>query len=642
CSFMNDSMPWTEWAPCPTSPDPLYPEINWALRSGASGIRTVSVKVNTSFSVVRESNDSIIYDPEPPTGSIDIWAINVPGIQEANNHTTAYTTVSLKLIYNDNDEIAGCRFANDENLEANFTAWQSCTTPKTWILNDEDGNRTVYYQIKDYAGNIFEANDTISLDKTGAGQDTTHPSAATVIDDGMWTNDSTRLHAIWSGAYDPESEILNIPLIYEYSIGTSQGAIDVVGWTSVETNTEMTHTGLNLVDGQIYYINIRVINSAGLTNESSSNGITVDTVPCQITSLSSSTHDNGNWTNNSQSNNPQFSWAGDVSGSGVYGYSYVLDFNSATLPDTIPEGDYEDLSGETSIRYDNIIDGKLNFHVRCRDNAGNWGDEEDSEHFAVWIDASPPPTPQMTEHEITTAQANMTFNWTESIEPHSYNVTYEFELYNHSIFNDTYLVNRTNRTLEHITIFNLTSGMTYYPRVRAWNRAELHSSWSSEVSTIIDYLGPDISIITPGDGCNVSSLSPVIRAETNEWAICSFKDLSVPTAGFIDFDYTSSEYHESRVNVNATDAYIFNISCLDTIGNSADVSRAFTADPGIPISFNSISLESQYYIGFTTGIPLELGNNLGGVSYSDFAVSIDNENLSSDKFGITDLGCGDY
>ncbi|MEA3514348.1 MAG: hypothetical protein U9R34_02650, partial [Nanoarchaeota archaeon] len=420
CSFMNDSMPWTEWGPCPTSPYPLYPEINWTLRSGASGIRTVSVKVNTSFGVVREANDSIMYDPEPPTGSIDIWAINVPGIQEANNHTTAYTTVSLKLIYNDNDEIAGCRYANDENLEANFTAWQSCTTPKTWILNDEDGNRTVYYQIKDYAGNIFETNDTIALDKTGAGQDTTPPSAATVIDDGIWTNDSTKLHAIWSGAYDRESEILNIPLIYEYSIGTSQGAIDVVGWTSVETNTEMTHTGLNLIDGQIYFINVRVINSAGLTNESSSDGITVDTIPCQITSLSSS-HDNGNWTNNSQCNNPQFSWAGDVGGSGVYGYSYILDFDSATNPDTIPEGDYEDLSGETSIRYDNIIDGKLNFHVRCRDNAGNWGDEED---YAVWIDASPPTTPQMTEHEIITDQENMTFNWTESIEVHSFNVTY--------------------------------------------------------------------------------------------------------------------------------------------------------------------------------------------------------------------------
>ncbi|MEA3514779.1 MAG: hypothetical protein U9R34_04845, partial [Nanoarchaeota archaeon] len=214
---------------------------------------------------------------------------------------------------------------------------------------------------------------------------------------------------------------------------------------------------------------------------------------------------------------------------------------------------------------------------------------------------------------------------------------------NNSIFNDTYLINRTNRTLEHITIFNLTSGVTYYPRVRAWNRAELHSSWSSEVSTIIDYLGPDINIITPGDnGCNLSSLYPVIRAETNEWAICSFKDFSVPTAGFIDFDYTSSEYHESRANVNETNLYTFNITCMDAIGNSADVSRTFTADPGIAISFSSISLASQYYIGFTASIPLELNNKLGGVSYSDFAVSIDNENLSSEEFGITDLGCGNY
>ncbi|MCK5025356.1 MAG: hypothetical protein KAS15_02110, partial [Nanoarchaeota archaeon] len=486
CSFRNDSLGWTSWVACPNMPDTLHPVRNWTL-DDTVGQRMVSVRVNTSFGVIKENNDTIIYDPLPPDGSIHIYSIGIPGFIEANEEYTAYTTVSLELEFSDNEEVGGCRFANDENQEANFTAFKECASVETWILNDKEGLRIVYYQIIDLAGNIVEYNDSIYLNKTGAGLDVTPPSAAVVVDDGDWTNNNTMLHASWYGAYDKESEILTIPLVYDYSIGTSQGIADVVGWTYAGAATEVNHTGLNLVEGQIYYINVRVINSAGLTNESSSDGIRVDTIPPDISSILSS-HDEAVWNYKSQNNAVFFSWIGQDSTSGVTAYSYILDQNSHTVPDTIPEGQIGMLYDETNINYTNVIDGILYFHVKCKDNASNWGD---TEHYEIWVDASPPPTPQMSQPNVTANSSHLTYSWTTSYDPESGPVDYYFELSNSSAdYNPANLTNWTWTNATNITVYGLVPDLTYYARVLARNQANGTSQWSSEVSTIFDQSGP--------------------------------------------------------------------------------------------------------------------------------------------------------
>lgn len=50
---------------------------------------------------------------------------------------------------------------------------------------------------------------------------------------------------------------------YEYSLGTIAGAIDIKGWTSTGTALRAQATGLSLVDGTSYYLNVRVVNGAG-------------------------------------------------------------------------------------------------------------------------------------------------------------------------------------------------------------------------------------------------------------------------------------------------------------------------------------------------------------------------------------------
>lgn len=103
--------------------------------------------------------------------------------------------------------------------------------------------------------------------------DGTPPSQPVVIDDGATTTSASALHASWS-ASDGESGVIS----YQYAIGTTPGAADVVGWTtpSPENATEVTHTGLSLQAGSTYYISAKALNAAQLwSSVGTSDGITV-------------------------------------------------------------------------------------------------------------------------------------------------------------------------------------------------------------------------------------------------------------------------------------------------------------------------------------------------------------------------------
>jgi spore germination protein YaaH len=122
--------------------------------------------------------------------------------------------------------------------------------------------------VKDAAGNLsLVASQDVLVDWTA-------PSDVMTINDGTiadidTTNSITQLSANWSASSDPHSGIA----AYWYAIGTTPGAADVVGWTNNGANTSVTHTGLSLTNGQLYYFSVKVDDGAGLTsNVTSSDG----------------------------------------------------------------------------------------------------------------------------------------------------------------------------------------------------------------------------------------------------------------------------------------------------------------------------------------------------------------------------------
>ena len=598
-------------------------------------IKTPFLCIGIILIIFNISTTALPEDTAPPNGSIEIWALDILGIHDANNETSAYVTVNLVTTFNDNESgVDACRFANEDR---SFTPFEPCDTIKIWRLDEEEGMKTVFMNITDNAGNTAEFNDTIYLNKSGAGIDTTPPSAFDVTDDGEWTNDNTTLHASWSGAYDHDSEILTIPLEYKYSIGKSNVTADIVGWTYYTgTDNSVTIEELNLNDSTAYFFNVMVINSAGLTNISSSDGITVDTAPCNIniTSLISPTHDFDIWNKKSQNNKPKFIWNGNGGASGEYGYSYILNTNpNPTGLDMIPEGNPNNFASENNTQYWNVIDGILYFHVRCVDNAGNWGPAETKE---VKIDTSRPSTPQIEyRYVIKDTASNFTFSWTESIDTES-SVKYQFELYNSSVFNSTYLVNKSNLSVTNITI-ELLNDTAYYPRVMSWNNAFLNSSWSSNVSTIVDQKGPEIDIIIPI--CNVTTNSPVVRLNTDEPASCQIWENNEKPY----MEYTGSRYHETLLHSLSLPSHTYYVKCYDLIGNPSEENWSFSVDgDSVPVEVGSIGIAPRYFTGQIAELNVQLNTTHGGVSADDFKVVLNGTNLTSDDYAITDIGCGSY
>ncbi len=99
------------------------------------------------------------------------------------------------------------------------------------------------------------------------------PEADLVSEDIATQTSRDSISANWAGFTDAESDIER----YEYAIGTSPGAQDVVPFTGFSFSglTSYTKTGLTLIEGRTYYTTVRAINRAGLTVTASSNGVRV-------------------------------------------------------------------------------------------------------------------------------------------------------------------------------------------------------------------------------------------------------------------------------------------------------------------------------------------------------------------------------
>lgn len=111
---------------------------------------------------------------------------------------------------------------------------------------------------KDVAGNLSAiASQDVNVDWTIPGSAAVSDGTGLDIDT---TYSLTQLESNWSICTDPNSGVVK----YWYSIGTSAGATDVVGWTNNALSTSVTHSGLSLTIGQWYYFNVRSENGAGL------------------------------------------------------------------------------------------------------------------------------------------------------------------------------------------------------------------------------------------------------------------------------------------------------------------------------------------------------------------------------------------
>ncbi|MFA5859295.1 MAG: kelch repeat-containing protein, partial [Elusimicrobiota bacterium] len=124
--------------------------------------------------------------------------------------------------------------------------------------------KTYYVRIKARNGQSLYGSYTTWSD--GILVDTTPPVFSYIYDgtdtDSEYNMSSTTLAANWK-FIDTETSITT----NYYCIGTTSGGTDIIGWTSVETDTYTVKTGLTLVQDTTYYFSVKARNAAGLSTE---------------------------------------------------------------------------------------------------------------------------------------------------------------------------------------------------------------------------------------------------------------------------------------------------------------------------------------------------------------------------------------
>jgi len=142
-----------------------------------NGTKTVRVQYRDAAGNTLARSDTIVLDAAAPTGSVSI---------NSGATSTNSTSVTLTLSATDTggSTLSQMRFSNDNAV---WSAWEGYATSKSWVLSAGDGDKTVYAQFRDGAGNTSTSySDGITLSGTGgSGTATTsliNPDSYTFVD----------------------------------------------------------------------------------------------------------------------------------------------------------------------------------------------------------------------------------------------------------------------------------------------------------------------------------------------------------------------------------------------------------------------------------------------------------------------------
>ena len=343
--------------------------------------------------------------------------------------------------------------------------------------------------------------------------DRTPPTTPVVVDDGRYTTSATSLHATWSSS-DPITGIA----AYQYAIGTSAGATNVVGWTSAGTATQVTQTGLALTNGVTYYFAVKSENGAGLWSAvGTSDGITVDySLPATpVVSAVAYTAVNTSLT---------ASWSSSDPYSGVAQYQYAIGTSPGganvvgwTSTGTATQATATGLTLANGVTY--------YFSVKAVSGAGLWSAIGSSS--GTMVDCSVPTTPVVvTSGAYTSSGTSLSASWSSS-DPYSGIAQYQYAIGTSAgAANVVGWTSAGAATQATATGLTLTNDTAYYFSVKAMSGAGLWSAVGSSSAITVDTSPPSTPVVID-DG--VYTTSPNTLHAT--WSSTD------PVSGIVQYQY---------------------------------------------------------------------------------------------------------
>lgn len=361
--WSNDNTPTFTWSPS-TDAESGVAGYYWKI-NGGSETWTTSTSVappsqpdgSHAFYVKAKDNAGNIGDWGSHDFLIDTAAPSTPspddGVEGWSNDNTPTFTWSPSS--DSHSGVAGYYWRVDSGSET----W---TTPTSVTLPPQlDGSHTFYVKAKDNAGNVG------SWGSHGFQIDTSVPSTPGP-DDGVegWSNGNMPTFT-WSPSTDAGSGVAG----YLWKVDSGS-----------ETWTTSTSVSLpSQSDGsRTFYVKAK--DNVGNVGSWGSHGFQIDTTPPNNPNIHSSSHSEEVWSND-DTIDVEWSDASDAP-SGIYGYSFEWSTSSSTVPDQTV-----DTTGTSTTSPPLSDSDSWYFHVRTKDNAGNWA--SDAYHVGpFYIDTDSP------------------------------------------------------------------------------------------------------------------------------------------------------------------------------------------------------------------------------------------------------------
>ncbi len=485
-------------------------------QAGISGLNLTNG--TTYFVNVRATNGALLVSAVGSSdgATLDVTPPSTPVVIDDGDWTSS--TTQLHASWSSSDPVSGIKsyeYAIGTTPGAtDVVAWTDAGT-NTSVTN----SALSLVQDQMYYFSVIAVNGASAQSAAGSSDgirvDATPPLQPVVTDDGQFTADNTQLHAAWTSS-DPESGISK----FEYSIGTSAGATDVVPWTGAGLSNSITQTGLSLQDGAEYYINVRAYNNASLVSAvGSSNGITVDL----DTPGAPTVNDDGAYTASASSLHATWSSVTSLSGISSYEYSIGTSAGAVDVKNWTSVG----LSNQVTATALSLYTGTTYFiNVRARNSlnkAGNVGSSD-----GITVDLTPPSVPAVTGSGAWTSSTNqLTASWTSS-DPESGIAQYTYAVGTSpggaSVLNWTSAGTQTSAT---ITPLSLVDGGKYFISVIAINGAGESSPYGASGAITVDATPPTTPVVVDDGKYTVDP--------TKLHATWSSTD---PQSGIVEYDYS--------------------------------------------------------------------------------------------------------
>lgn len=279
-----------------------------------------------------------------------------------------------------------------------------------------------------------------------------------------------------------------------YAIGTTRGGSEITGgFLPLElARKKVACFELDLLEGNIYYVTISVLNGAGMEKRVSSDGFIVDSPPPPPPKVV----DQGLYTNDNTQLSANWLWTASDPESETIAYAYALlekrDVDAATV--------WHDIGLETKVTVDNLAlpDGSVcYFAVRATNGAGlvSIGFSD-----GIIVDTSAPGLPRIDDFVdyITSVPATLRaliygFDYESGIESYEYCLGTEAEPA--KLVPPTVIETGADSVLVELPGLALIDGTRYYFTVNAKNNAGLISASSISDGIMVDLGFPKITSV---------------------------------------------------------------------------------------------------------------------------------------------------